>query len=192
VATIEGARRPDYNPVRHPISSLALGERGWVQTVNFAVTGSLFLAAAVGASTRSQARLATAALGTSGASLLVSAAFTTDPVSGYPAGTPEPPEVRTRAGIVHDISSVPIFLGLPVLQLAPAMRSAADGDPAWAACSGVSAAGMLVGFLGASAGFSGGSARWQPYGGLFQRLAVVCGLGWLTALTARTLGRQGI
>jgi hypothetical protein len=170
VATIEGARRPDYNPVRHPISSLALGDRGWVQTVNFAVTGSLFLAAAAGASTRSRARLATTALGTAGTALLVSAAFVTDPVSGYPAGSPQPPEVRTRAGIVHDVSAVPIFLGLPALQLTSALRSALDGEPARAAYSGVSAAGMLVGVLGASAGFSGGSARWQPYGGLFQRL----------------------
>lgn len=190
VATIEGARRTDYNPVRHPISSLALTDRGWVQTGNFAVTGSLFLAAAVGASSRQRSRLATTGLAMTGTALLVSAAFRTDPVSGYPLGSPDPPELLTRTGIVHDVSAVPIFLGLPALQLTSAVQSALDGDVAWAACSGACAAAMVVGFLGASAGFSAGSPRLQPYGGLLQRLAVVSGLGWLTALAARTLGRQ--
>jgi hypothetical protein len=34
VYTVEGARRPGYDELRHPVSSLALGPRGWV---NFAV-----------------------------------------------------------------------------------------------------------------------------------------------------------
>ena len=37
----EGAVRDGYRPLRHPVSSLALGPRGWIQTVNFAVTGVL-------------------------------------------------------------------------------------------------------------------------------------------------------
>ena len=41
---VEGAVRDDYRPLRHPVSSLALGPRGWIQTGNFAVTGALFLA----------------------------------------------------------------------------------------------------------------------------------------------------
>jgi Protein of unknown function (DUF998) len=44
----EGATRPGYRPSRHPVSSLALGPRGWVQTANFAVTGTLVLAGAAG------------------------------------------------------------------------------------------------------------------------------------------------
>jgi hypothetical protein len=37
---LEGARREDYLPLRHPVSSLALGPRGWVQTANFTVNCS--------------------------------------------------------------------------------------------------------------------------------------------------------
>src|SRR5580704_18120974 len=44
----EGATRPGYRPSRHPVSSLALGPRGRVQTANFAVTGTLVLAGAAG------------------------------------------------------------------------------------------------------------------------------------------------
>ena len=31
---IEGVRRPDYKPLRHPVSSLSLGPRGWVQAAS--------------------------------------------------------------------------------------------------------------------------------------------------------------
>ena len=46
----EGAARDGYRPLRHPVSSLALGPGGWVQAANFAVTGILILAAAAGLS----------------------------------------------------------------------------------------------------------------------------------------------
>jgi hypothetical protein len=36
----DGATRNGYRPSRHPVSSLALGPRGWVQAANFAVTGT--------------------------------------------------------------------------------------------------------------------------------------------------------
>jgi hypothetical protein len=47
----EGAIRDGYRPSRHPVSSLALGPRGQVQTANFAVTGTLVLAGAAGLGT---------------------------------------------------------------------------------------------------------------------------------------------
>lgn len=45
---IEGATRADYSPLRQPVSSLAIGEMGWTQTLNFLVTGSLLLIFAFG------------------------------------------------------------------------------------------------------------------------------------------------
>ena len=44
----EGTAREGYRPLRHPVSSLALGPRGWVQAANFVVTGTLCLAGAAG------------------------------------------------------------------------------------------------------------------------------------------------
>src|SRR5918998_980221 len=45
---VEGAYRAGYDPMRHPISSLALGRTGWVQIASFLVSGMLTLAFAVG------------------------------------------------------------------------------------------------------------------------------------------------
>jgi len=45
---IEGATRASYSPLRHPISSLALGELGWTQAASFIITGILTMALAVG------------------------------------------------------------------------------------------------------------------------------------------------
>ena len=45
---VEGATRAAYDPLRHPVSSLALGDRGWTQTANFLVAGFLTLVFAVG------------------------------------------------------------------------------------------------------------------------------------------------
>jgi hypothetical protein len=35
--------RPDYDPMRHPVSLLSLGDAGWVQVAIFIVTGTLLL-----------------------------------------------------------------------------------------------------------------------------------------------------
>src|SRR5215218_3475983 len=43
-----GATRANYDLLRHPVSSLALGDYGWVQSANFVVTGLLTLALSVG------------------------------------------------------------------------------------------------------------------------------------------------
>ena len=93
VFLFEGAVRNGYRPLRHPVSSLALGPRGWIQAGNFAVAGTLFLAGAAGLARAgdpaSSSRAAPALIGAAGAGLICSAAFTTDPVSGYPPGTPD-------------------------------------------------------------------------------------------------------
>jgi uncharacterized protein DUF998 len=99
---LEGAARDGYRPLRHPVSSLALGSRGWIQAGNFAVTGALFLAGAVGLARAGDpattSRAAPALIGAAGAGLIGSAVFSTDPVSGYPPGTPDAPAGPSPAG----------------------------------------------------------------------------------------------
>ena len=48
VFLVEGASRASYDPLRHPVSSLALGPSGWTQSLNFVVAGLLTLAFAFG------------------------------------------------------------------------------------------------------------------------------------------------
>lgn len=44
----DGATRPGYDPIRHPVSALALGARGWLQTTNFLLSGLLIATSALG------------------------------------------------------------------------------------------------------------------------------------------------
>jgi Protein of unknown function (DUF998) len=123
----EGAVRDGYRPLRHPVSSLALGPRGWVQTANFAVTGVLCLAGAAGLQ-RTGDRLAGSRTGpalvaAAGAGLIGAAVFRTDPVSGYPPGTPDMPAKFSRAGTAHNLAAIPVFFGLPAVAASYGWRS---------------------------------------------------------------------
>jgi hypothetical protein len=101
VFLIEGARRPGYKPLRHPVSSLALGPRGWLQAANFAATGMLYLAGAAGLARSpdpaARSRIAAAALGATGLGLLGSAVFrTTQSVAIRQERPTLPPRPRQR------------------------------------------------------------------------------------------------
>jgi len=192
VFVAEGAQRPDYKPLRHPVSSLALGSRGWVQVANFAVAGTLYLAGAAGLNrTRDPllgARLGPTLFSAVGLGLLGSAAFRTDPVSGYPPGTPDTPAEQSTNMTLHGIAALPIFVGIPAAALAYARRFHRSGNPTWALYSAATGVSMLTTMGLAGAGFNQ-APRLVNSAGLLQRAAIVTGFGWLTALSARALRR---
>ena len=192
VFLLEGAVRDGYHPLRHPVSSLALGSRGWIQTGNFALAGTLFLAGAAGLARAgdpaASSRVAPALIGAAGAGLIGSAVFTTDPVSGYPPGTPDALTEPSRAGAAHNLAAVPVFLGLPAAALACGWRSWRAGQRGAALYSGGTAVTMLATMALAGAGF-GQSPRLVHLGGLFQRASIITGFTWLTARSARALQR---
>ncbi len=191
-ATAEGAARPDYHPLRHPMSSLALGSRGGVQMANFTVTGVLMLAGALGLSraggNAARTRMGPVLVAAAGLGLLGSAAFVTDPVSGYPPGTPDQPAERTTPGLLHDLFGVPTFLGLPAAEAAFAAAFWRGGRRGWATYSAGSSIAMLGTFGLASAAFAQTPALVR-FGGLLQRIAVGSGFGWLTAVAVDALRR---
>jgi hypothetical protein len=191
VFLLEGAVRDGYRPLRHPVSSLALGPRGWIQAGNFAMAGTLFLAAAAGlarAGDPAASRAAPALIGAAGAGLIGAAVFTTDPVSGYPPGTPDALTRPTRTGIAHNLAAVPVFAGLPAAALASGRRSWRAGQHRFALYSAGTAVTMLTAVALAGAGF-GQSPRLVNLGGLFQRASIITGFAWLTALSAQALRR---
>ena len=192
VFLLEGAVRDGYRPLRHPVSSLALGSRGWIQTGNFAVAGTLFLAGAAGLARAGDpavsSRVAPALIGAAGAGLIGSAVFTTDPVSGYPLGTPDALTRPSRAGAAHNLAAVPVFFGLPAAVLACSWRSWRAGQRGFALYSGGTAVTMLATMALSAAGF-GQSPRLVNLGGLFQRASIITGFTWLTARSARALQR---
>ena len=186
----EGGVRDGYHPLRHPVSSLALGSRGWIQTANFTVTGALLLAGAAGLSRAgdpaASGRAVPALIGAAGAGLIGSAACRTDPVSGYPPGTPDALSQPSRTGTVHNLCAVPVFAGLPAAALTYGWRSWRTGQHRFGLYSAGTAITMLATMALAGAGF-GQSPRLVNLGGLFQRASIITGFAWLTAVSARTL-----
>lgn len=91
VFLLDGAVRANYDPLRHPVSSLALGDSGWTQTANFLVAGLLTLAFAAGLRRAFRplkgSRWGPLLVGVWAIGLLGAGIFVTDPVSGYPLGT---------------------------------------------------------------------------------------------------------
>jgi hypothetical protein len=195
VFLLEGAARDGYRPLRHPVSSLALGSRGWIQAANFAVAGTLFLAGAAGLARAgdqaASSRAAPVLIGAAGAGLIGSAVFTTDPVSGYPPGTPDALTQPSATGTAHNLAAVPVFFGLPAAALAVGWRSWRAGRRGFGLYSAGTAVTMFTTMALAGAGF-GQSPRLASLGGLFQRASIITGFTWLTVLSARALRRMPI
>jgi hypothetical protein len=190
VFSVDGATRPGYRPLRHPVSSLSLGPRGRVQVSNFAVTGALYLAAAAGlaraADPATRARAESGLIAVAAAGLIGAAAFRTDPVSGYPPGSPDVPVRPSRAGTAHNLLSAGVFLGVPAAAFADGWRALRRGRVGWGLYCAGTAMSMLAAMGAAGAGF-GQSPRLVNLAGLLQRVSIVTGFGWLTARSAQAL-----
>jgi hypothetical protein len=199
--TAIGARRAGYDWRRHPVSSLADGREGWAQRANFIVVGALYCFAAQGLA-RSPRRavgpsVVPALVGGAGVGLIGSGLFVTDPVAGFPPpsagvqdavdGTPSV-AARTARGKLHNLCAIPVFAGIPAAALTCAGSATRSGEYRWAAYSAGSAvvmAGAFMLVLGAAVG--GGVPRLAGRGGVFQRISIASGFGWLSALALRAL-----
>ncbi|WP_199566573.1 DUF998 domain-containing protein [Streptomyces triticagri] len=180
---VEGARRVDYKPFRHPVSSLALGPGGWAQTVNFLCAGLLSLLFAVGLWRSGPSHWGALLIGVwAVAGLMCAGAFRTDPVSGYPVGTPDQLQQPTRPGTLHDLLSLAGFLALAVA----CFVFAASGSLGWTLYSIVSGVLFAATMVLASVAFSQ-HPRWVGLGGLIQRIAITIAWTWQTLLAARLL-----
>lgn len=178
---VEGATRAGYDPLRHPVSSLSIGPSGWTQMANFLVTGLLVVAFALGLRQRAAAIL----VGLIGIGLIGAAAFTCDPINGYPPGTPLAP-VQTISGTLHNAFSALVFLGLPIACVVVARAAGRAGHQRFAAASIAAAIAFFTLFVLAALGFAQ-DPTFLPIGGLMQRLCLAVGLGWLTALALAQL-----
>ena len=187
---VEGITRAHYDPLRHPVSSLALGDWGWTQSANFVVVGLLMLAFAIGlrralrplgGPTWGPLLVGAYAIG-----LLGAGAFVADPVNGYPPGTPDKRLHYSPHGVLHDMFSTLVFLGLPAACAVFGRWFAARGKRGWVTYSAVTGVVFLGAFILSSAGF-GQAEGLVDLAGLFQRVALIAGFGWLTLLAVRFL-----
>jgi hypothetical membrane protein len=114
-------RIEEYSPIKEPVSALAAGPNGWIQSVSFAVFGVLTIAFAVGlyrVSYPSKPGVVGSGLFlVSGLGLLMAAAF---PLREDAAGVPYDPGGHFVAGMMFFTSSA---IALVVISFAPAKRA---------------------------------------------------------------------
>jgi hypothetical protein len=193
--TVPAVRPAGYSALRHPVSTFAIGEFGWIQVANFLLTGALLLAFAFGlrlALRRFGGGIwAPVLFGLIAVGLIGAGVFTADPVSGYPTGTPAVLEgaARTTQGSLHDAFSALFFLGLPTACVVLGYRFARSGHRWWAGyCIGTAVV-FLTGFVLAAMGFAQ-NPTFVSVAGLLQRLTLITGLAWITALASYLLHRS--
>lgn len=114
-------RIEEYSPIREPVSALAAGPNGWIQTLNFAVFGFLTIAFAVGLYrvTRSSksGMIGSLLFLVSGLALLMAAAF---PLREDAAGVTYDPGGHFAAGMTFFTSSA---LALVIVSFGLAKRT---------------------------------------------------------------------
>ena len=196
--TAIGAARSEYDWQRLPVSALAIGRHGWLQRVNFVVAGVLYSCAGRGlrhsASRRVGPRAVPALVTGVGVGLIGSGLFVTDPVGGFPPRTSgasadqadSAATVPTLAGQLHNLFAFPVFAGIPVAAMASAATALRIRDYRWACYSAGSSVAMVGSFVLFGRAVAGAS-RLPGKGGIFQRLSIAAGCGWLTAVSLRAL-----
>lgn len=189
VFLVEGATRPNYSAWHHFVSSLSLGEQGWMQITNFIVCGVLVLGFAVGL--RRVLRPGKGStwgpilLGIFGLCLIGAGIFPTDPILDYPPGAPGTP---TLQGTIHVLLSLVAFTSLIAACFVLARRFA--GDPAWRGWAFYSiATGILVLVFFIMADVVASPDLDAP-AGLFQRLSIITGWSWIGLLALRLMRKR--
>ena len=179
VGLIQAFLREGFDLARHPLSVLANGPGGWVQTANFVVTGLLVLTAAAGFRRvlGKQSRGVTWFLGGFGVAMIVAAIFPADPVDGFPPGTPEgfPTSISTT-GLVHFIAGAFGFTCLAISCFFAAWGMYRRNVSSLALLSLLSGLAVVFGFFGGIV---------LPVGILGIWLAVVVGWAWLGVMSLR-------
>lgn len=189
---VQGATRPGYSTWRNAASQLALGDQGWVQTVNFFVVGALLLGFAIGLrralpSGRGSTWAPRLVAGV-GLCLLLLGVFPVNPGLDYPPGVPA---TYSLHGAVHLLMGTLLFGQLSALCFVMARRFATDAEWAgwaqWSRAIGAIAATFYVATTVVASVDQGGTgpAVWD---GLLQRIALFSGFAWLSLVASRLSG----
>ncbi|HEX7081488.1 MAG TPA: DUF998 domain-containing protein [Gammaproteobacteria bacterium] len=182
VGLIQAFLRDGFDLTRHPLSLLANGPGGWVQTANFVISGLMVLAAAAGAARvlGAKARAVSGFLGAFGASMIVAAVFTADPSDGFPPGTPEGyPSSISTSGLLHLVAGSLGFISLAVSCFLAARVMSRRNVPSLARLSLTCGLAVALGFFGGAA-LSSRSASAATLG---IWLSVVVGWAWLAVMS---------
>lgn len=187
VGLAQAALRPGFDPVRHAVSQLALGSGGWVQTLNFVLTGVLMVACALGLRRTLQggpgATWVPVLVAAQGAGFVAAALFPADAGNGFPPETAGSAPVLTATGVLHLACAGIAFLALAAACFVLARRFAVSGERRRAVAGRVGGILLLVGF---------GYANTGGYGGpLAMFVGAVAAWLWVGASAARLARTEG-
>lgn len=175
--------RDGFDFARHPLSVLANGSWGWVQTANFVLSGLMVLAATVGFGRvlGPKSRAFRWSLAGYGLGMLMAAIFPADPIDGFPPGTPKgmPTSISTT-GLMHFVAGGLTFLMLGISGFAAAWTMMRRRQTPLALLSLFSGLSVFIGFFGGIASPIGVAGIW---------FAVVVGWAWLAVMSLQ-LQRQ--
>jgi Protein of unknown function (DUF998) len=173
--------RTGFDLARHPLSLLSLGSLGWVQIVNFVVSGILYLLGAVGlraALRRSRGGTwGPLLVGFSGIGLIIAGVFTVDPGAGFPPGARAGAPTMSWHGVLHEIGFMLSFVGAIGACAVFARRYAVFGRRGWMVVALATPVAALV------------VAGWPDLSTLSVRLVIAPAIlfGFLTAVMAQVL-----
>ncbi|WP_054955724.1 DUF998 domain-containing protein [Paenibacillus dakarensis] len=183
IAIAQAFTRTGFNIKLHAISTLTLGDLGWIQSANFIVTGSLAVLAAIGARSllmRGAGRAGSWLIGVYGIGMIMAGLFKPDPGLGFPAGAPEGmPMSMSGQAAVHSMAFFTSFICLIVAMLVFARRFGAQGERSWRSyCISASILAPLLIVVGM------GINSWI---GVIMGIAGMVAFGWVSALAVRLL-----
>ncbi|MDF9749468.1 DUF998 domain-containing protein [Arthrobacter sp. ES3-54] len=185
VFTVSGWLYPDYSPTRMFVSELSLGPYGWVQILNFVLTGALLLAFGLGLAAHfsigAAFRAGPALIQGIGVSLMASGPFTTDASAVF--------QQASIHGVVHGIFGALVFTFAPISCFVFYRRFRREADwrslAAWTLASGVV---LTVGVVLLKISQQPGSGLFE-WKGLVQRVILFTFMAWIFAVAFR-LRRQ--
>ncbi|GAA3749927.1 hypothetical protein GCM10022225_37760 [Plantactinospora mayteni] len=154
VVVLQMLTRDGFDISRHPASLLSNGAQGWIQITNFAVTGLLFVAYAIGLHRLPEPAAGRGGgwvprlVGVFGAGMVGAAIFSADPVDGFPPGTPTgPPTSVSWPGMLHFLVAGVAFLAMIAACFGFARRFASAGRRGWALFSAAIGGLFLAGWM---------------------------------------------
>lgn len=135
---VQAAVRDGFDLRRHHLSTLALGDYGWVQTGTFAATGLLMLALAVGM--WRVFRVGALCFGLYGAAMILGGVFPDVPAFGFPPGATADNEAS-----LHAAGAIGAFLAQIAACICFGWRFTRERRKGWAAYS--IGSGLFAAFL---------------------------------------------
>lgn len=129
VATIEIFARPGFDLTRHAVSMLSLGERGWLMSATFILSGLLTVAFSVGMWRATGTWIAPLLFGLYGAGFVIAGVFPAPAGMGFPPGTPDDlMPVMDAGAILHSVGFMLAFAALIVGSFVLAAHFGSAGD----------------------------------------------------------------